>query len=170
MTGTTETRPGGDEPTGAQVVTMLIGDQLFAIDAMRVREIIDPAGVTRVPTADPFCEGLINVRGAVAPLVDFRVPFRMERRPAGPDARIVVLDLRVGSEDLSVGLLADKVLDVAVIDDARVDPPPDVGSRWPPHCVRGIGRHEGAFVVLPHLENIFASSAHGGVQGAAQHS
>lgn len=145
---------GGD---AARAVTLRLGGQLFALEAMRVREIIDPAGLTRVPTAPAFAAALINVRGAVAPLVDFRVAFGMERRPPGPDARIVVLDLRIGEENLTVGLMADKVHDVVVIDETQVDPPPEVGSRWPAEYVRGVGRHDGEFVVLPDLEKIFTS-------------
>lgn len=147
-------------------VTLRLGAQLFAIDAMRVREIIDPAGMTRVPTAPAFAEALINVRGAVAPLVDFRVAFGMAQRAPGPDARIVVLDLRLGDETLTVGLMADKVHDVVVIDEEAADPPPEVGSRWPAEYVKGIGRHDGEFVVLPDLEKIFTSHIATGAKAA----
>lgn len=151
------TGPGEEAAEETRWVTMRLGGQMFALPATRVREIIDPAGVTRVPTAPAFAAGLINVRGSVAPLVDFRVAFGMTPRPPGPDARIVVLDLDAGDEHLTVGLMADKVLDVASIDAEAVDPPPDVGSRWPAEYVKGIGRHDGEFVVLPELEKIFTS-------------
>lgn len=148
-----------------RVVTLRLADDLFAIEARQVREIIDPTAVTRAPNASPFAPGLINVRGAVAPLVDLRVPLGLERRTESRDARIVVLEIELDGEVLVAGLLADKVHDIADVPAAAIEPPPRIGTRWPPDFVRGIGRMDGEFFAFPDLEKIFL--AHGGARTPA---
>ncbi|MGF1660265.1 MAG: chemotaxis protein CheW [Rubrimonas sp.] len=151
-----------------KAVTLRLDDELFAIEAANVREILDMIPVTRVPNAPAFVAGLVNVRGSVVPLADFRVIFGMARRDVDPDTRIVVLDTVVEGEPLVVGLLADRVEDVADLAAADIGPAPKVGLRWPPAFVRGVGQREGRFVILPDLERIFASrsAAEGGSASA----
>lgn len=144
-----------------RAVTLRLEDELFAIEALNVREILDLMPITRVPNASAFVGGLINVRGAVVPLVDFRVMFGMEQRAPTKDSRVVVIEIDVDGEALVAGLLADKVHDVTDIAVSGVSPAPKVGMRWPPSFIRGIGRHASEFIVIPDLNRIFAS--HGGV-------
>jgi purine-binding chemotaxis protein CheW len=140
-------------------VTLRLDDELFAIEAAQVREILDLIPVTRVPTAPAFVAGLINVRGAIVPLADLRVMFGMARRPADAHTRIVVLETVLDGEPLLVGLLADRVEDVADLDAAAVEAAPRVGLRWPPAFVKGVGQRDGRFVILPDLGRIFAEGA-----------
>lgn len=149
-----------------QVVTMRLSDQLFAIDAGRVREILDPPRITRVPNAPRLSNGLINVRGVVVPLVDFRVVFGMEQTPLGRDSRIVVIEVEIGGETTVVGLVADRVHDVTEIPVSGTAAPPEVGMCWPPEVIRLIGRLGDEFVVLPDLEAVF--NLHAGAEGADQ--
>lgn len=148
-----------------KAVTLRLDDELFAIEAANVREILDMIPITRVPNAPAFVAGLVNVRGSVVPLADFRVIFGMARRPADTDTRIVVLDTVVEGEPLVVGLLADRVEDVADLAAGSIGPAPKVGLRWPPAFVRGVAQRESRFIIIPDLERIFAGC--GGADGNA---
>lgn len=148
-----------------RAVTLRLEDELFAIEAESVREILDLTPITRVPNASAFVFGLINVRGAVVPLADFRVMFGMERRPPNQDTRIVVIEIEMEGEAIVAGLLADKVHDVTDIELASVEAAPKVGMRWPPEFIRGIGQHGGEFIVIPDMGRIF--SAKGGAAAAS---
>ena len=140
-----------------QAVTLRLDDEIFAIETAHVREILDMVPVTRVPTAPPFVDGLVNVRGAVVPLADLRVMFGMARRPPDADTRILVLETAVQGVPLTVGLLADRVEDVADFEPTAIEAAPCVGLRWPPDFVRGIAQRAGRFVILPDLDRIFAA-------------
>jgi len=148
-----------------KAVTLRLEDELFAIEAECVREILDPPIITRVPNASPFVGGLINVRGAVVPLADFRVMFGMDCRPRDQDTRIVVIELQYQGEAMTVGILADKVHDVTDIDNESIEGVPKVGMRWPPEFIRGIGKHAGKFVIIPEMGKIFEK--HGGMAAPA---
>jgi purine-binding chemotaxis protein CheW len=137
------------------VVTLRLGGEHIAIPATLLREIMEPVPVTRVPTANAFSKGLINVRGSVVPLADLRVPFCMAPSEATADTRFIVLDLAIGEADLTVAITADKVETVAPLDPDRIDPIPEVGTLWPPDYVRGICKLGQDFVLLPDLHRIF---------------
>ena len=143
--------------TGALILHL--HDEDFAVDARHVREILDMVPVTRVPGAPACLDGVINVRGRIVPLADLRVLFGMPCMAADVHTRIVVLELTLDGDPVVVGILADAVRDVTVIDPATVEPPPRVGMRWPVEFVAGIARHQDRFVVLPCLDRIFAAIA-----------
>ena len=142
-----------------RALTMRLDDEIFAIDAESVREILDIVPITRVPSASEAVFGLINVRGSVVPLADFRVLFAMERQARTNDTRIVVVEVELDGERLIAGLLADKVYEVVDIDEGAREPAPRVGMRWPSEFVRGIAQRNDTFVIIPNVENIFATLA-----------
>lgn len=144
--------------TGVQqidVVTLRLGEERIAIPAVFLREIMEPVRITRVPTANAFSEGLINVRGSVVPLTDLRVPFCMSSAEATTDTRFLVLDLTVDEAPMTVAISADKVETVTPLDQNQINPIPEVGTVWPPDYVRGICKLGSDFVLLPDLHRIF---------------
>jgi purine-binding chemotaxis protein CheW len=130
-------------------------DEMFAIEAGSVREILDLVQITEVPNAPAFVTGLINVRGRVVPLADLRVMFDMDRPPPDQDTRIVVIEIEIDGETTVAGILADKVYDVTDIEAAAIQEAPKVGMRWRPEFVKGIGKRNGNFIVIPDLGRIF---------------
>jgi purine-binding chemotaxis protein CheW len=136
-------------------LTLRMQDEMFAIEAGNVREILDLVQITEVPNAPAFVTGLINVRGRVVPLADLRVMFDMDRPPPDQDTRIVVIEIEIEGEATVVGILADKVYDVTDIEAAAIQEAPKVGMRWRPDFVKGIGKRNGNFIVIPDLRRIF---------------
>lgn len=141
-----------------RVLTFALDGEIFAIDAQAVREILEVPIITRVPGAPGFASGLINVRGAIVPLTDLAVAFGMARADHGEDTRVIVIEAEVEGEPTTIGLVADKVLDVAAMEGVAVEEAPPVGMRWRADFIRAIARPQGQFVILPDLELIFAES------------
>jgi purine-binding chemotaxis protein CheW len=138
-----------------RALTLRLDDELFAIQAESVREILDLVPVTDVPNATPFAAGLINVRGRVVPLTNLKVAFGMPEAEANQDTRIVVIETEIDGEPSVVGILADKVYDVTDIEPAAIEEAPRVGMRWRPDYVRGIGKRRGEFIIIPDMQRIF---------------
>ena len=136
-------------------LTIRLEDELFAVEASRVREILDLVPITEVPSAADFVGGLINVRGRVVPLADLRVMFGMQRPEPDEDTRIVVMEVDIDGEPTIAGILADKVHDVTDIESASIEEAPKVGMRWRPEFVKGIGKRNGGFIIIPDMERIF---------------
>jgi purine-binding chemotaxis protein CheW len=164
MSGAVMDTAGGALKIGAtmQALTLGLQDEVFAIEATSVREILDVVPVTEVPNARPFVGGLINVRGRVVPLADLRVMFGMDRPPPGPDTRIVVIEIELDGEPTIAAILADRVHNVTDIETASIEEAPKVGMRWNPEYVRGIAKRGEDFIIIPHMGRIFG--AEGGVE------
>lgn len=146
-------------------LTIRLQDEIFALEATSVREILDPVPITRVPNAPEFVGGLINVRGTVVPLADLRVVFGMQRPPTDQDTRIVVVEFDLDGDLMVAGILADKVHEVTEIDAGSMETVPAVGMRWPPAFIRSIGKRGDGFVIIPDMQRIFRIEA--GLDAAA---
>jgi purine-binding chemotaxis protein CheW len=137
-----------------KIVTLGLADEIFAVEAEMVQEILDPVPITQVPNADPFVSGLINVRGKVMPLADPHVRFGMPTPPPTVDTRIVVVEVEVNGETINVGLLADKVYEVAEVTRQSMVDPPKLGMRWKPEFLQGIGKRGEEFMAIVNLAGL----------------
>lgn len=140
-----------------EALTFGLHGEVFALDADCVREILDVIPVTEVPRARDFVPGLINVRGRVVPLADLRVKFGMPCTEAGEDTRIIVVEIDLDGEPTIVALLADKVYEVTEIAGTSIEPTPEIGVKWRPDYVRGIGKRGDQFIIIPNIERIISA-------------
>jgi purine-binding chemotaxis protein CheW len=154
-----------------EVLTFDLQGEMFAVEAVHVREILDLVTITEVPHSDPFVNGLINVRGKVVPLADLRIKFGMEQRPPTVDTRIVVLEIEFEGDPVTVGIRADKVHEVTEVSASVLQETPKVGMRWRSEFIRCIGKRGDNFMVVLDIARVFSAApsedAPPGVQQAA---
>lgn len=132
-----------------------LSDEIFAISVMRVSEIIDPIARTEVPNADPFAPAIINVRGAIVPLLDVRHRLRIPQAKNLGDTRIVVIDMILDKEPIKIAILADAVTEVIAANLETLERLPELGARWPRKYVKGVVRHGENLVILLETEALF---------------
>jgi purine-binding chemotaxis protein CheW len=143
--------------TSTSYLTFKLGDELFATDVARVREILDLCPFTKIPTAPPYLLGLVNVRGAAVPVVDLRTKFGLPRVADTVLSRIVVLELELDGEQTVVGGLADAVQEVLELDHDQLREAPRLAMRWRADMIRGIGKKGEQFVIVLDVAKVFAS-------------
>jgi purine-binding chemotaxis protein CheW len=102
-------------------VLFSVGEATYALPASTVAQMESFTSATPVPGAPSHVAGLVQIRGAVVPVVDLRVRFGLPPAERGLDARVVV----VQRGDRRVALLADSAREVARIDPAAFAPPPE---------------------------------------------
>ncbi len=139
-----------------EVLTLEIEGELFAVDAMQVREILDLVPITEVPHSQPFVNGLINVRGKVVPLADLRIRFGMQQKPPTVHSRIIVLEIDIDGEPLIAGIRADKVYEVTELMASALQETPKVGLRWRPEFISCIGKRGEDFIVVLDIKEILS--------------
>lgn len=105
-----------------QVACFLLGDDIYAVDIMRIKEIIRPQKLATLPKAPSFVEGVLNLRGAVIPVIDLRKRFDMPPLEIDQNRRLLIIAL-AGSV---IGIAVDEVLEVITIPVANIKPPPHV--------------------------------------------
>lgn len=145
-----------------EVLTFDVSGETFALSAGLVREVLDVMPETQVPGAKPFVGAVINFRGRIIPLADLRLAFGLDQKAVTSDSRIVVIEFTLDGEPSLIGLRADKVYEVTVIDPATRADAPAVGMRWPAEFIEALARRNGDLIVLPDLANIFAARGEAG--------
>lgn len=141
-----------EAPKGASVelVAFRIGEQEFCVDIMAVREIRGWAPATSLPHAPYFVQGVINLRGAVLPIIDLSA--RLGFGPSEPTARhvtvVVQLDGRI------VGLLVDAVSDILTIPTEDIRPTPEIASEETRRFIRGVFSIEDRMISLVELDEV----------------
>jgi purine-binding chemotaxis protein CheW len=138
------------------VLTLELQGERFAIETRQVREILDPVAVTAVPGADPAVGGLINVRGRVVPLADLRLIFGMAQQTMSTDERIVVVEVDIDGDPVTVGIRADKVSEVTELAVGSLEAAPRLGLRWETDIITCIAKHDGAFIAVLDMGRIFS--------------
>lgn len=146
--------PEADDSTADMALIVRLNGEALALPVRHVHEVIHEIPRTRVPGAPTMAPWLINVRGAVVPLIDVRQRLRMPPR-AVDGGRIVVLDLAQGGDMHRLALLADDVEEVVEIDARRIEPLPPRGAPWPAEFVKGAIRRDGDFVLILDTETLF---------------
>lgn len=133
-----------------ELISFRIGEQEFCVDIMAVREIRGWTPSTPLPQTPGYIRGVINLRGAVLPVMDLAA--RIGLPPVQPSPRSVIIVVKV-SERL-IGLLVDAVSDILSITDDSVQPPPDVACDRVRSFVRGLFTIEGRMISQISLERI----------------
>lgn len=142
-----------------QYVTLGVADEMFAAPVTKVLEILDMRTISRLPRAPDNFLGIIDVRGQGVPVLDLRLTLGMEPASDTETTRIVVLCVNGATGAVTLGLRADRVFEVTVLDSEVLDPPPAINARWQDHCIEGIGRRNGAFVTVLDLDKLLGEGA-----------
>jgi purine-binding chemotaxis protein CheW len=137
-----------------QVLTFVLGGETYGVDILRVQEIRGWSAVTKIPQSPPHVLGVLNLRGAIVPIVDLRTRFELERAEYTPVTVIIVLSVAstVGRRDL--GVVVDGVSDVVDVQASDVRPPPEIGGASATSYIRGLVTIAERMVVLLDIDRL----------------
>ncbi|MDF0546720.1 chemotaxis protein CheW, partial [Sphingobium sp. H39-3-25] len=144
-----------DENARIEVLSFDLGQEVFALEAVLVREILDLLPETPVPGAMPLVGSVVNFRGKIIPIADLRLAFGMPASEPTPDSRIVVIEMALDGEAIQLGIRTDKVHEVATLHQGDSEDPPAVGMQWKRDFVRTLVRTTHSIIVIPNIQHIF---------------
>ncbi len=138
-----------------QYLTFRLDDEIFALDIARVREVLEYSTVTALPRMPDFMRGVINLRGNVVPVVDLRLAFGMTRVEQTVNTCVIIVE--VASEDGTavIGAMADSVQEVIELPRGQIEPAPRIGLKARTRYIRGMGKHNGRFVIILDADTVF---------------
>jgi chemotaxis signal transduction protein len=138
------------EAADIQLVGMKLGEEEYAIDVLKIQEIIRTVEITIVPRSDPFVLGVMNLRGKVIPVIDLRVRFNLEKTDFDKATRVIV----VRFEKEQIGFVVDEVTQVIRIAKSMVEPtPPLVGSIGQEYIL-GICKFNERLIILLDIDRV----------------
>ncbi len=141
----------------ARYLTFRLGDELFALNVFKAREVLDFSHITRVPTAPAYLRGVVNVRGNAVPVVDLRCKFGLPLAPETLQTRIIVMELQLDGCSVVLGGLADAVHEVVELEPHEINEPPTLGLRWRTDLILGLGRRGERFTMILDIERVFST-------------
>lgn len=160
------------EPT--QYLTFMLAGEMFAIGILAIKEIIEYGSLTEVPMMPACIRGVINLRGAVVPVMDLLARFGRAPSPLTKRSCIVIVETRVQGERQVIGVMVDAVNEVLDIAAADIEPPPPFGASVRADFMQGMGKVKGKFVILLKVDDMLSIDdilpmvgAEGGVPAAS---
>ena len=142
------TAPPETADTARQFLSFTLGSELFAMDIRTVREINQHGSMTPVPLMPNFVRGVINLRGAVVPVIDLQARFGRGSCAVGKKTCIVIFDAQRDGERVELGLMVDAVSEVISLEPAQIEPPPQFGGATRRDFIAGMGKRGERFLVL----------------------
>lgn len=153
-----ETGVDSERDHAESFVVFRLGGEGYALEVMRVQEVLDMQSLTEVPGGPRFMLGVINLRGRVVPVYDLRMPFGLPRDSKLTRAPcVLIVESNSGGDVLITGLLVDRVSDVLEFSPDELQPPPQLGLGKATPFVRGLIRHQDGFLLVLDVDRVFST-------------
>jgi purine-binding chemotaxis protein CheW len=141
-----------------QYLTFQLAGQTYGVEILRVQEIKGWERPTRLPHSPPYVQGVINLRGAVVPIVDLRCRFGLGEAEYGRTTVVIVVKVPGARAELTAGIVVDGVCEVCNIGGQDLQPPPEVGTGLDAQCVRGLAMVQEQMLILLDVTRLIAST------------
>jgi len=158
---TAKTTAGADKSaaeTSEQYLTFMLAGEEYGVDILRVQEIKGWDKVTRIPHTPDYVLGVINLRGAVVPILDLRRRFGLETIDFGPTTVVIVVRVMNGLTERTVSVVVDAVSEVYNVDAADSKPPPDVCGSVDTVFVKALATVEEKMLILLDIDRLIGNS------------
>ncbi|HWU35653.1 MAG TPA: chemotaxis protein CheW [Methylovorus sp.] len=141
-----------------QYLTFMLGAEIFAINILNIKEIIEYGDLTLVPKMPGFIRGVINLRGAVVPVIDLAARFDKGEAAISRKSCIVIIEVLQETGHQVIGVLVDAVNEVLEIAADQIEPVPSFGAKISTDFIDGMGKVDQKFVILLNVNQILSSS------------
>ncbi|QEN08323.1 chemotaxis protein CheW [Oceanispirochaeta crateris] len=141
-----------------QYLTFNVGGDDYAINVGNIREVLEFQSVSRVPRMPDYMRGIINLRGSVVPVIDLKTKFDLGQTEKSIDTSVIVTELKIGDDDVVLGLLTDAVNEVVDIDETDIEPTPNIGTTIDSSFIKGMGKKDDKFIIILNINRIFSNS------------
>ncbi|HEX4024597.1 MAG TPA: chemotaxis protein CheW [Steroidobacteraceae bacterium] len=141
-----------------QYLTFQLAGQTYGVEILRVQEIKGWERPTRLPHSPPYVQGVINLRGAVVPIVDLRCRFGLGETEYGRTTVVIVVKVQAPRGELTAGVVVDGVCEVCNVSAQDLRPPPEVGAAIDAHFVHGLAMVDEQMLILLDVTRLIIST------------
>lgn len=152
----TTNRPEADLQEEVQYLTFMLGGEMFAIGILGIKEILEYGNLTSVPMMPAFVRGVINLRGAVVPVVDLSARFGRPNSEVTRRSCIVIIEAESEAGTQDVGLMVDAVSAVLEIPASEIEPAPSFGAKIRSDFISGMAKVNGKFVIVLNVDRVLS--------------
>ncbi|MCB4809991.1 chemotaxis protein CheW [Methylovorus menthalis] len=139
-----------------QYLTFMLGAEIFAINILSIKEIIEYGNLTMVPKMPPFIRGVINLRGAVVPVIDLAARFEKGEATLSRKTCIVIIEVDHEEAQQVIGVMVDAVNEVLEIASDQIEPVPSFGAKIRTDFIDGMGKVDQKFVIILNVNQVLS--------------
>ena len=139
-----------------QYLTFVLGGETYAMGILAIREIIEYGNLTEIPRMPDFIRGVINLRGAVVPVIDLGARFGKRVTEISRRTCIVIVEVINGDETQDIGVMVDAVNEVLEISGNEIEPAPAFGANIRADFIDGMGKVNGKFVIILNVNQVLS--------------
>lgn len=143
-----------DQMHDQKVIVFQLAEEEYAVPVSQVGAIERILSITRVPQAEPFVKGVINLRGVVTPVIDLRTRFGLEETEFTDSTRIIIVYV----DDIEVGLIVDGANDVIDLPTSKIEPQPEVVGAVDVNYIDGVAKVDDRLLILLNLQKVLSSN------------
>jgi len=140
----------GQMSRDGKYLTFLLGDEQYGIEILKVVEIIGYIPITEIPKIPDYILGIINLRNKIIPIMDLRLRFHLDRKPADDETVIIVIQ----TDKINMGIVVDKVLEVITITETNIEDTPNFGVSITTDYILGMAKLNNKVTILLSIEGI----------------
>ena len=140
-----------------QYLTFSVAGEMYAVGILNVKEIIEYGDLTQIPMMPGFIRGVINLRGAVVPVVDLAARFGGSDSVVQKRTCNVIVEVRQDQSKHDIGIMVDAVSEVLEIPRREIEPPPSFGARIRADFIAGMGKVNGKFVIILDIQKVLSA-------------
>lgn len=137
-----------------QFLSFVLGNEEYGVSILRVQEIRSWEPVSRIPNVPFYEKGVVNLRGAIVPIIDLRERFNLGRAEYTPLTVVVVLQAEVNGKSRTMGVVVDSVSDVVDVDNQSIQRAPDFGAKVSTEFINGLASVNQRMVMLLDVEKL----------------
>jgi len=138
-----------------QLVTFQLGEELYGINIMDVKEIVRVQNVRTIPNAPVYVEGIFNLRSEIIPIINLHKRFHLKKISISEDDELlsgfVILDI----DGMKLGVIIDKVSRVLTVEKEEIQPPPQMVSGIGAEYIKGVVRQEKGYLIILNIRDLF---------------
>ncbi|MDR1930731.1 MAG: chemotaxis protein CheW [Treponema sp.] len=139
----------------SQLVTFQLGEELYGINIMDVKEIVRVQETRAIPNAPVYVEGIFNLRSEIIPIINLHKRFHLKRAFTSEDDELLSGFIIIDIDGMKLGVIIDKVSRVVTIEKEDVQPPPQMLSGIGAEYIQGVVRQEGGYLIILNIRDLF---------------
>ncbi len=138
-----------------QVVTFQLGEEVYAIDIMEIKQIVNMQEVREIPNAPPYVEGILNLRGLVTPIINLHKRFVLKKLEMSEEDKLLSGFIILEINNMTLGVIIDKVQRVISLDVELIQPPPQMISGIGVEYIQGVVNVDNNYIIILNIEKLF---------------
>jgi len=138
-----------------QLVTFQLGEELYGINIMDVKEIVRAQSVRAIPNAPVYVEGIFNLRSEIIPIINLHKRFHLKKTAATEEDELLSGFIILDIDGMKLGVIIDKVSRVVTIEKGDIQPPPQMTSGIGAEYIEGVVRQDNGYLIILEIRDLF---------------